>query len=122
MEYEDKGPGHKYETIDNLANYNAYKKYGANQLIYVIDKLIEAGFLEGQVQWDDYQGVATTCSIVAITYSGHELLDTIRDNKVWRKTKEALADFSSTAVSTVGTVAKSYVLAKIAEKTGLKLY
>lgn len=121
LEYEDKGPAYKYETLNDLQNLNCYHTFGPDVLAYTIAKLIEAGFVTGEVKWDWRSGQLEDCHIFSMTYSGHEFLDTIRDNKVWASTKKAISAFSSVALSTVMGVGKSLTLKMIADKTGIQI-
>ncbi len=47
------------------------------------------------------------CIVTNITWDGHELLDTIRDDGVWKKTKERLAPVGSVGIEVLKAVAVS---------------
>ncbi|WP_394810140.1 DUF2513 domain-containing protein [Lactiplantibacillus plantarum] len=59
--------------------------------------------------------------MTSITWSGHELLDDIRDTEVWRKTKDVTSSFSSISVSILKNVATAVITGIIKQKTGLPL-
>lgn len=76
--------------LPELANYDK------NTIIYTAQKLNEAGFLNGK--FDFYLDGEAFITISSITYEGHSFLDSIRDEKVWRKTKEAASKVSSVSL------------------------
>lgn len=82
--------------------------------------LTEQGFIRGiavQEALDGPPQIQRTMSYVRLTAAGHDFLDTIRDETVWKKTQEK--------VSTVGGAVAINVLVAVAteflkEKLGLK--
>lgn len=121
LEFEDKGPAFKYTHISDMQNYDSFKNYGESAIVYTIAKLIEAEFLSGIVEWDEYSGDLSTCEVTAITFKGHEFIDTVRDSTVWSATKSAVSALTSSSISTLMGIGKAYTLRKIEEKTGLHL-
>lgn len=91
--------------------------YTSEELIYNASKLIEAGFLEGKFQ-KFYDGDRDT-SITSITWAGHEFLDNIRDDGVWKNTKEKLSKFSSVSIGIVSNVASQVLTNIINQQLGL---
>lgn len=56
---------------------------------------------------------------IRLTMPGHEYLDTIRDEAVWRKTKEGAQAVGSFSLQTLGALARGFVKQKISQHTGL---
>ena len=50
---------------------------------------IEAGFVEGRVM-TDVNGAPHMAVLIRLTWEGHNFLDTIRNETVWKNTKETL--------------------------------
>lgn len=74
-------------------------KYSDNDKFYSIQKLIEAGYLDGNAGFflgSTPEQPNYNVFIKSITWSGHQFLDNIRDDGTWKK-----------AVSTIGSKAKS---------------
>ena len=95
-----------------LNNYNTI------DLIYTVDKLYEAEFLN----CEPVSTIGTTISnlkIVSLTYQGHQFLDNIRDDDVWNKSKKALSNFKSTSISFVANVASQIISNIISNQLGL---
>nr|WGD84452.1 DUF2513 domain-containing protein [Bacillus subtilis] len=49
----------------------------------------------------------TILVLAPITWDGHQFLDTIRDNAVWSKTKDAVKSLSSVSLSILSNVGES---------------
>lgn len=67
--------------------------------------LIQAGLLEGDAGKDS-KGVSPVVSIFGLTHEGHDFVENIRDNTVWKKVKEKAA---SMALEVVKATAKAVV-------------
>lgn len=67
----------------------------AGEISYHVELLIEAGLVYGKVS-KEFGPSIHRFNIVRLTWEGHELLDAIRSDTVWEKTKKA---FSSQGIS-----------------------
>jgi hypothetical protein len=56
-----------------------------------------------------------------LTYSGHQYLETIRDEKVWAKAKEGARKIGSFSMETLGMVAKAVIAVQVKKYTGLEI-
>lgn len=92
--------------------------YSREDLLYTADKLLEAGYLDGTKK--NYIGsIKPDIQITAITWSGHQFLDNIRDDGVWKDTKRILSKFSSVSLGFVGNVASEIITSIIQSQLGL---
>ena len=87
LDYGDEIDTHSI-SIDN---------YTPEEITYTAEKLIEAGYLNG--------GPIPDILISSLTFNGHEFLDNIRDDKVWKKTKEVLSSLASSSLKIVNSTA-----------------
>lgn len=87
----------KSKTIDEELNLNPLAvetifeqlpKYEDSEILYTIEKLKEAGYINAALHFAAGHFIDGTVS--SITYSGHEYLDNIREPEVWRKVKAML--------------------------------
>ena len=87
----------KSKTIDEELNLNPLAvetifeqlpKYEDSEILYTIEKLKEAGYINAALHFAAGHFIDGTVS--SITYSGHEYLDNIRESEVWRKVKTML--------------------------------
>ena len=68
------------------------KDYSREELLYAADKLLEADYLNGSRK--SYIGSnMPDIRITSITWAGHQFLDNIRDDGVWKDTKKLYQNF-----------------------------
>ncbi|MGR3565052.1 MAG: DUF2513 domain-containing protein [Heliomarina sp.] len=58
---------------------------------------------------------------IRLTMAGHEYLDTIRDEEIWRRTKEGARAVGSFSLEALGALAKGLVREKIRKHTGVEV-
>jgi len=56
-----------------------------------------------------------------LTWKGHDLLDSIRDPEIWRKTKDGAAAAKGWTIDLLRDLAKGFIKKQIEEHTGVKL-
>lgn len=69
-----------------------------------VQMLVSAGYL-----------TQTHQNAFRITWEGHEFLDKVRDDEIWRKTKEGASSLGSWSVKILGELASGYIRAKAVE-------
>jgi len=81
--------------------------HSENQVQYHLQILVEGNFVEAM----DASSLASICYMpTGLTWKGHEFLDDIRDETVWKKTKESVSSkVSSVSLAIVQEVAKASV-------------
>nr|DAU57298.1 MAG TPA: MarR family transcriptional regulator, transcription factor, TRANSCRIPTION REGULATOR.05A [Caudoviricetes sp.] len=92
------------------------KSYSQEELIYCAEKLIEANYLIC-TKADGYQPPLIVAR--SITYSGHQFLDNIRDNTVWKETQNILSKVTSTSLSFASNIASQVLSNIISKQMGL---
>lgn len=89
--------------------------------------LIEAGYIKGTVHAygaREQDGVIYQLygfEDVELTWKGHEFLDTIRDDEVWRRTKEGARKMGGASMEFVWELAKAYGKQALMVQTGITL-
>ena len=66
-------------------------KWTDEEIIYHVELLLAHEFLDGQIM-RDINGTITDSAIKGITWAGQDFLESIRDNKVWKKVKSVITD------------------------------
>lgn len=101
-------------------NFSAVKlkDYSQEDLLYTADKLLEAGFLNGSRENYVDLPIPEIC-ITSITWNGHQFLDNIRDDGVWKNTKSVLSKFSSASLSLIGNIASQIITSMIQNQLGI---
>lgn len=85
---------------------------------YQIQLLVQAGHLE-----EKRLGPGSTVSdLLRITNNGHDYLDLVRDDNVWKKTKAAVLETGgSSTLELLKNIAYGFVKKKIEDHTGIEL-
>lgn len=138
----------KYILSD--ADFGAANGSDRSAIQYHLRLLLDAGYIEGEdllktasapqggaahgVPNGDIQkmlevasaGNANTSILVTrMTWAGHDFLDTVRDNKVWSQTKEALKGVEGVGIDMLKDVAKkigkTIINHQVEKHTGIKL-
>lgn len=88
--------------------------YSANHVSYHVQLLDEAGYIEAQnlssLGKDGYEWQPKR-----LTFQGHEFLDTIRDNELWRRTKDTAKDLSIGGLKALFEIARAFGKQKLLE-------
>ena len=106
----------KSKTIDEELNINPVTvetifeqlpKYEDSEILYTIEKLKEAGYINAALHFAAGHFIDGTVS--SITYSGHEYLDNIREPEVWRKVKTMLINAGATTLPLISQAAQMLI-------------
>ena len=92
-----------YLSISNIS----LKNYSSEELLYTADKLYEADYLKCSRKV--YDNTDLMIFVSSITYSGHQFLDNIRDDKVFAKTKSILSGFKSVSIDIISETASKVI-------------
>jgi hypothetical protein len=93
------------------------QNHGAEEISYHVLLLHEAGFLKAQ----DLSSLADfDWRPKRLTYRGHEFLDTVRDNEVWRRTKAGAEQAGVASLGLLLEIAKAYGKEVLKEKLGIE--
>ena len=92
--------------------------YSYDQITHHVWLLADAGFLTAQ-NFSHLSGV--DWRPISLTWAGAELLDTIRDQEVWGKTKAGMQKAGGAGVELMWELAKAYAKAKLSETLGVQL-
>lgn len=95
------------------------KSYSTEELLYTADKLLEANYLIGNKR-NSIGASLPDIRITSISWDGHQFLDNIRDEGVWKDTKNVLSKFSSVSLSFVGNVASQVITCLVQRQLGLQ--
>ena len=90
--------------------------YTTDELIYTAMKLEEAGYIKARVS--KFISGSTDVYVNEITWNGHKFLDNIRDDGVWKTTKEKISKFSSVSLNIMENVAAQVLTNLINQQIG----
>lgn len=102
------------ELLTKIEQYNHYDR---SDIVYVVTKLKEAHYITGDVQWGNNKPLRIESG--NLTFEGHQFLDNIRDDGVWRDTKKILSKFSSVSLTLVSNIATGVITQLIKNQIGV---
>lgn len=98
-------------TSNLCANDIKIDPHESADIVYAVAKLSESKYIEASQISYSFETMPTY-HIQSITWNGHRLLDNIRDENVWKKTKSIVAQFSSVSIGIIDNVSNR-IIAKI---------
>lgn len=103
---------------NDLLTFSSYEKYGEKDFFYILLKLTEAGYLNAKVTAGANNPVFSV-NISSISWEGHEFLDSVRDNEVWKQTKSIVSKFSSVSITTIENIASNVITQLISKQLNI---
>ncbi len=103
-------------TISPDAEEIAVQGYDVNEIDYHLSLIREAGFID-ECGARPMSGIGFR----ALTWAGHDFIDSVRDPETWAKTKKTAAGAGGFTVDLLKDLAKGLIKKKIEEHTGIKL-
>ncbi|PHL20883.1 DUF2513 domain-containing protein [Enterococcus faecium] len=103
---------------NDLLTFSSYEKYGEKDFFYTLLKLTEAGYLNAKVTAGANNPVFSV-NISSISWKGHEFLDSVRDNEVWKQTKSIIFKFSSVSITTIENIASNVITQLISKQLNI---
>lgn len=97
---------HKEITNRELISDDSFTNYNKQELTYALELLIKSGFVELASRPNMHDGNINMARIIGLTWTGHELLDNIRDNTVWNAVKKKAVKYSGLSISALSNGAK----------------
>lgn len=91
----------------NAASFEkSVAEHGEESVLYTLAKLVEAKYINAEYK-RTIGGQPYINNVFDLTFAGHEFLETIRENKVWNKTKNILGKVGSGSFALVSQVAST---------------
>lgn len=88
---------------------------------YALKLMRQKGLIEAKVLEDSMTQFEDGHYDVVITWDGADFLDTVRDDEIWRKTKEGAKEAGGFTFDLVKALAKGFVKKNIEKHTGVEL-
>lgn len=93
---------------DELISFASQNHISKDELIYIIQKLKEAGYIKANITYASSK--VYWFSVDSITWNGHEYLENIRDPKIWKYVKKSTSKLASVSLSVIGSLAKDTII------------
>lgn len=111
IEQSDRITGPNGEELEKILTDKGYTDF--DQIAYAAKKLYEGNLVERETKIDP-QGTITYFGTGNLTYKGHQILNNIRDDSVWKKTKKKIGtEFASVSMGIAVQVASAYIKQKL---------
>lgn len=102
------------DIVKQLSN----EKFSADDITYTLWQLADGKFINANC---DRYAMGVSIIVFDITWQGHDLLDSIRDDKVWSQTKKATSSLKSVSIGVLKNVATAVLSGMIKQATGLPI-
>lgn len=118
LSLEDQGFGMTRHPVPDseIANVLSNDTFTSEDILYTLLLLSNGGYILAKPQ---SQKLNLGLLVSSLSWSGHELLDSIRDDEVWKQTKEATSGLKSVSISILSNVASAVLTGIIKKQTGL---
>jgi Hypothetical protein (DUF2513). len=98
--------------LSQIVSSEILGEFTKEDIAYSSLKLLEAEYIEARIIGSDQKIIDIV--YFKIIFAGHQYIDTIRDNKVWKKVMNKIGETtSSIALDVITEVAKSFLLGVI---------
>lgn len=91
--------------------FTALDRYSDGDILYCIETMKDAGLIKANLRYGG--GPFIEGYISGITYKGHELLDSVRDRKIWQRLKQLLSAAGAVTFDIIIDVARDIVKSNI---------
>ena len=102
------------DIVKQLSN----EEFSADDITYTLWQLADGKFIKAN---RDRYVMGFSIIVFYIKWQGHELLDSIRDDKVWSQTKKATSSLKSVSIGVLKNVATAVLSGMIKQATGLPI-
>ena len=97
----------------------SFEGYDEKVVVYNMDLAIQAGLVEGNVRWAADTSDIFWWSIQSLTWDGHDFLNSVREEHVWKATQDKVASAGLTAGQVTLDVIKTVATSVIKQSLGL---
>src|ERR1700709_389624 len=91
--------------------------YSPEEIEYHLNLIDQAELIRSGVEYSSVNGIM----FKSVSWQGHDFVDSIRDAKVWEKTREGALNAGGFTFDLLKDLAKGYIKKQIEEKTGVSL-
>lgn len=104
------------ETLTLSELVKKLPKHSRDEIHYTCVKLYEGKFINAELKPYPGKAIPMITEIKSLTYEGHKFIDTVRDNTIWKKTKNTISDIASVSFSILQSVASQLIMDAISGK------
>lgn len=118
IDVEDDGD-YSYNSLlsNEIIQLDRLSKYSKKDIIYSVLKLIEVGYLNGDI-YNEGDGLISFC-VNDIKYKGHEFLQAIKSDTVWEDVKKITIKIGSISLPIISSIASNVISKLISNAMGM---
>ena len=90
--------------------------YSDEAIRYHYDLVVESGLVD-----KGGTGGLSTCQFRRLTVAGHDFVDSVRDDAIWRRTREGALAAGGWTIGLLADLGKGFLKKKISEQTGVDM-
>lgn len=90
--------------------------FTVDQVAYHLGLAVEAGLID-----QGGGGAMNSFMFRRLTWEGHDFVDAIRDDEIWRKTRQGASAAGGFSLELLRDLAKGFIRKKISEHTGVEI-
>lgn len=95
---------------DNSQSSSILADFSNEDILYSVERLLEAGYIDA-IDASSMDG--SSYLVKNITWSGHQFLDNIRDDGIWKKTKATASKLTGVSLPILTELANSFIKQKL---------
>ncbi|MHA6159517.1 DUF2513 domain-containing protein [Pseudomonas sichuanensis] len=86
------------------------------QIVYHYELAVESGLVD-----QGGRGVMNGFLFRRLTWSGHDFIDAVRDDEIWKRTRQGVSAAGGFSIDLLKDLAKGFIRKKISEHTGIEM-
>ncbi|MEM8825647.1 MAG: DUF2513 domain-containing protein [Pseudomonadota bacterium] len=109
------------QTVEEARDYLVIDELEPTVQEHHMNIMLDAGLISANDWATHDRELGHRWGYVRLTWKGHELLDSVRDPKVWSRTKEGVQKAGGFSLEVLQELAKAILLSQIEKYTGFKI-
>ncbi|WP_182477215.1 DUF2513 domain-containing protein [Staphylococcus xylosus] len=109
LELEDKLFINTHIYTDEFRTLEIFNKYSDEDVYYSLKQLIKMGLIDGATKNQAATVQPYYIDVYDIEPKGHEFLNNVRDENVWKETKKRISKFASVSIPVLQQVSKAVI-------------
>ena len=111
---------HEEINQSTLAKSSYFAKYNNSEVLYALELMVDEGFITCRKVVSNAMGKVSYITITGLTWSGHELLDNIRNDTAWNAVKEKTKKIGRVSIKAMASAAGTLATAMLTDPNAVQ--
>ena len=111
---------HEEINQSTLVKSSYFTKYNNSEVLYALELMVDEGFITCRKTASNAMGKVSYIIITGLTWSGHELLDNIRNDTVWNAVKEKSKKVGKVSIKAMASAAATLATAMLTDPNAVQ--